>query len=274
MTSLSIKASRTRAGMLVVALALVGGTGCITTAIVQNAQYNKRVREAEAARQDSIARLAPAAEAGDPVAQTKLARALLANPAPGQVDQQRVFARLNSAADQGYGPAQALLGEILVTNAIETADSGRMPLAPAYQDRERGFRLLMQAASQACIFQAASAYQGVRWIHPAWLLGSRLALAGRFEEAMVWRVRSDRHCGTFNAQDLANQATSPHATPPERVRAFAGLLLAGDSARIARVEPALSADELTAARSEAAELRRRLAQSEQQYPAPRRKEMQ
>jgi hypothetical protein len=271
-----MKASRTRAGMLVVALALVGGTGCITTAIVQNARKNartnERLREEEAARQERIARLAPAAEAGDPVAETDLARALMAVPAPGQVDQQRVFTRLSKAAEQGYGPAQALLGAILVSGQIQAGNYRRVPVAPAFQDRERGIRMLMQAATQACNFKASD-YRTFSSISPAYLLGSSLTAAGQADEAMVWRARWALHCSVSGGDIFFRQIMAKNTTPPQRIQLLTLLLVTADDARIAQAEAALSAEEVAAARRDSGEFRRRLAQSIQQYPAPTRKEM-
>lgn len=272
MTSTSTS-SRTRAGVLVLALALVGGTGCITAGIVENVREQNLLREQEAVRQDRIAKLAPAAEAGDPVAETDLAQALMAVRPPGQVDQQRVFIRLSRAANQGYGLAQALLGEMLVTNDVVTANFQRVPLAPAYQDRERGFRLLMQAATEACEFRT-SEYQRFRSIHPALLLGSALEKAGRPDEALVWRARAALRCNLPDAQALLSRATLKTRAPQERMEALTLLLLTEDSARIAQAEATLPAEMLAAARRNAAELRRQIAHSLQQYPAPTRKEMQ
>jgi hypothetical protein len=51
------------------------------------------------------------------------------------------------------------------------------------------------------------------------------------------------------------------------------MLLTQDAERIAKAEAAMPAEEVAAARREADQLRRQVAQSEQQYPAPRRKEM-
>lgn len=265
--------ARTRAGLLIVALALVGGTGCISTAIVSNAQQKSWMREQEVLRQDRIAKLAPAAEAGDPVAETNLAQALMAVPAPAEVDQQRVFARLNRAAEQGYGPAQALLGEILVSGRIETADYRSVRIAPAFEDRERGIRLLMQAATQACNFQAGPDYRRFSSINPAYRLAGVLAASGRVDEAMVWRARWALHCNKSGAEGLFRQLMAKNASPQQRAQLLTLLLATGDSGHIAQAEAAFPAQELAAARREAEQLRSRLAQSEQQYPAPTRKDM-
>ena len=68
-----LRSSLSRAGVLFLALAAIGSTGCITTAIVNNVQYRNALREQEAARQRRIAALEPLAAAGDALARVNLA---------------------------------------------------------------------------------------------------------------------------------------------------------------------------------------------------------
>jgi hypothetical protein len=274
MTSISIKASRTRAGMLVIALALVGGTGCITTAIVQNVQQKKRIREVEEERQKNIARLTPLADAGDPAAATALVRELLAFRQPVPVDQVRVFALLSGAADKNYGPAQALLGEILVAGHFETVFP-QVAVEPRFQDRERGFQLLRRAAAQSCAYARGPGgqYYYYNSIRPAMRLSAQLARNGHGDEARVWYARSVMHCGEPSAQGLYWRITPKNATPQQRTEALTLLLLTQDAERIAKAEADMPGEEVASARRDAEQLRRQVAQSEQQYPAPSRKEM-
>jgi hypothetical protein len=69
-----------RGGALFLAVACIGSTGRITTSIVNNVQYQNRLREQEAARQRRMAALTPAAEAGDAKARVALANELLDDP--------------------------------------------------------------------------------------------------------------------------------------------------------------------------------------------------
>jgi hypothetical protein len=275
MTSISNHSSRTRAGMLIVALALVGGTGCITTAIVQDVKQQNRIREAEEARQKDIARLTPLADAGDPAAATALVRALLAFRKPVPVDQARVFALLSGAAGKNYGPAQALLGDILISGHFQTVYP-QVNVEPRFQDRERGFELLRRAASQACTFTRSpgAEYYYYGAIRPAAQLSAQLGRNGHGDEARVWTARSVMHCGEPSAQNLAWRITPKNATPQQRTEALALMLLTQDAERIAKAEVDMPGDQVAAARRDAEQLRRQVAQSEQQYPAPKRKEMQ
>jgi hypothetical protein len=263
--------------MLVVALALVGGTGCITTAIVQNVQTRNRLHEIEEARQRRIAQLTPMADAGDAAAASALVPELLSAPEPAQLDQAGLFRLLSMAAGKGDARAQALLGDILVSGRIPGLDYRKTPVAPAFQDRERGLQMLRRAASQGCVFEPSSrTWLGV--IQPAAILSSELQRGSAgdraLDEALVWRARSVLHCGEPRAQFLYWQITAKNAAPQTQVQALALLLLTQDSANIAKAEAAMPAEAVGAAHREAERLRGAVAQSEQQYPAPRRKEMQ
>lgn len=266
--------TRTRAGILVLALALVGGTGCITASIINDVQYKNRMRVAENAHKQRIAQLTPAAEAGDPVAATSLARALLYGPGQVAIDQARVYALLSRAADGGHAPAQALLGERLVLRSLRR--NGSIDTVPnqAAQDRERGLLLLRQAASAACTFITPPDEPWYDSVRPANLLALELANDKRTDEARLWRARAALHCGDPTASTLSWRAQAKNLTPPDRAEALALLLLQNrDAERIAKATAALPGEEVAAARRDAEQLREQIAQSERQYPAPRQKEM-
>ncbi|HEU6455103.1 MAG TPA: hypothetical protein VN201_06525, partial [Roseateles sp.] len=55
--------SRARGGMLILALAFIGGTGCVAIDAVNKNRDERQQRDAEAARQRRIAELAGAAAA-------------------------------------------------------------------------------------------------------------------------------------------------------------------------------------------------------------------
>jgi len=265
--------TRTRAGILVLALALVGGTGCITASIVSNAQYKSHMRTLEKARKERIAQLMLAAEAGDPVAATALARAWLYSPGEAS-DQARVFALLSRAADQGHAPAQALLGERLASGTLRQGGNGNMAPAQVPGSRERGMLLLRQAASAACNFTAPPEESWYVSIRPAALLAQELARDKRTDEARLWRARAALHCGDPSAASLSGQVQAKSTMPPKRTEALALLLLQNpDAKRIAEATAALPAEEVDAARHDAEQLREQVAQSERQYPAPRQKTM-
>lgn len=270
---MSLASSRTRAGLLVIALGLVGGTGCITTAIVQNVQSQNRLREQEAQRQRRVAALTPRAEAGDPVAMTALAEALIAQPDPAGRDPARVLDWLGRAAVANYAPAQALLGEILANGAIRWNGYGYQQLPAALRDRERGVALLRQAATQACRYRFESVAFDGGLITPTAELQRLLASAGRTDDAALWRARGILHCGLPSGYDLVVTAKSATALPRQRSTALALMLLVPDASTVASTEAAMPADQVAAAVREAADLRARVAASEDDFPAPPRKEL-
>jgi hypothetical protein len=185
-----------------------------------------------------------------------------------------VFALLSGAADKNFGPAQALLGEILVSGHFETVYP-QVTVEPRFQDRERGLQLLRLAAVQSCTYTGGPGRQYYYYnsIRPATQLSAQLGRSGHGDEARVWYARSVMHCGEPSAQSLLWRITPKDASPQQRTEALALMLLTQDAERIAKAEAAMPAEEVAAARREADQLRRQVAQSEQQYPAPRRKEM-
>jgi TPR repeat protein len=273
MTSLSIKASRTRAGMLVVALALVGGTGCITTAIVQNVQQKNAVRRAEEARQRSIADLAPGAERGDAVAQRELGEALLSAPDTRLNDLPRAISWLSRAAEQGDGRAQALLGDMLASGSTRFQVYTMLPAG--LRDRKRGIALLQRAATQACRSKDPGTRMGYYGsIELADQVSTYLEADRRIEESRLWRARSVMHCGVPNAVNLSSRAENERTAPQRQITWLALLMLTDSGTLIDATRARMKPETIAAAEREAAELRGAVAQSEQQYPAPRRKEMQ
>lgn len=260
--------SPTRASMLLAALVLVGGTGCVTSMIIDRRPLSKHeLRAQEQAYQERIAGLARAAETGEPAAETALADALT-DRLPAQIDPERVLAMLSRAAGKGYVPAQAMLGSILAWERIG-ASYGKLPLPPGLRDRERGIQLLRQAASRACLITPA----GMRiWIQPAASLSAIFKQMGLRDEERLWEARSVLHCDEPDGVMLSAWTRLP--LPEDRTKALALLLLRRDSERIAKAEASMPPGEVAAARRDAEQLRREVAQSEQQYPAPARKEMQ
>lgn len=261
-----------RAAVLLVALALVGGTGCITSGIIRNVQYENAVRAREQARQRSVAELAPRAEAGDAAAMRGLAQALMLAADPAANDLPRALDWLERAAGQGDGAAQAMLGVAL--------GSGRMPLGPfaalpqGRHDRARGIVLLQRAAAQACRFESEPNGFGFRsTIDPAARAAGFLHDAGQPGQALVWRAREILHCQHVSPSALAWQAQSAGATAAERTTAFAWLLLTGSIPDIAATRDKAAPDIVAAGERQAAELRRQVAESERDYPAPTRKDM-
>jgi TPR repeat protein len=249
-----------RAGALLLALACVGSTGCITTSIVSNVQYQNRLREMEAARQRRIAALEPKAAAGDAEARFALANELLAGPGQDQAALRRALALLEQAAAQDYGPAMGRLGRILA----EGRGGNYVSVPPDLRDRERGIVLLQRAFAHGCNLASVGC--------PAERASLALANAGRPEQARIWRARGILECGTSRPAYLLWESTGTHVEPARRADALAILLLTRDTDTIATARNAMSADDFAAAERHAAELQRQIAASERDYPGPPRKE--
>jgi hypothetical protein len=259
--------SRARGATLMLALALVGGTGCVVIDAANKNRYERQKRDAEAERQRRIAGLAPAAKAGDPAAGTALAYILVSTSDRKQADVPRALGLLEQASAQDYAPAQALLGEML---GGMRSWGGYEPFGANPRDRARGIVLLQRAATKICVYQAGP---DMFRVVPALRVAEILARDGRADESRLWRARNILHCGGGDVNYLSWQATADRATLAARIDALALLALTGNAAAIDRAKSTLSADTVAAADRLADDLRRQVAASERDYPAPPRKEL-
>lgn len=264
-----LSSSHARAGTIVLALALIGGTGCAVIDAANNARNQKYARDQEAARQRRIAALEPAAAAGDPAARSAQASVLLSafNPAPADV--LRALALLEQAAAQDDGLAQALLGDILAEPGPAVRAARQAPRS-RQEDAERGIALLQRAATKACTYPRPKPFYPR--IEPALQASRMLRVAGRADESLLWRARGILHCGSENAAALSWRAQSESFSSADRIEALALLTLTGDAAATAQARAKLPAADAATAERLAADLRRRVADSERDYPAPPRKE--
>lgn len=262
-----MNSTRARAGLLVLAMALVGGTGCITMSLVEHARTQSRQRDVEQARQQRIAQFRPRALAGEPAAMTALATAMLDTRQPDQAGAAEALAWLERAAAEGYAPAQAQLGLMRVTG--HAGIGVLVPPAPGFQDRERGIGLLQRAAAQACVVRTSGASR----VEPAERIGYYLRAAGRTDEAQLWRARSVVHCGSPGPSVLAARAALAPLPLPERREALALLMLRGERGRFEQAKASMTLEDAAAAERLANDLVHRIAVSERDYPAPPRKEL-
>jgi hypothetical protein len=258
-----------RAIVLVVGLALIGGTGCLTMHAIDSVQRANRERAADRKlQQERDARVAAAASkvaAGDPQAMTHVAIDLMDNKQFSGPDWDRPLALLEQAAAKGYGPAQAVLGDLLLSGRWQ----GRYYVyhqLPGGARVARGVELLKQATTWGCVF-------GSQGTEPQFSVDPGADLVEHFkrvndaEQAKLWRARRFLHCAVpYDAE--VSSARYGHGTPEARQRALALALLARNDTLVAEIRKGLAAPDIAAAEQGAAELRRLVAQSEQQYPAP------
>jgi TPR repeat protein len=259
--------------MLVVAPALVGGTGCITASIVDASRHRSDVRDRERERRQRIVALSPRAEAGDLAAMTSLAQALMSAEDRTRNDVPRAQALLSRAAEGGDGLAQAMLGDMFAVGVVQFATSY---LPSSGQRDPRGIVLLQKAAAQACRFKLPGGSKEHRiLLEPADRLANIFFTDDLAEQERLWRARSILHCGQPVPFTLSYRVNGAH-TAVEKQGRFAMLLLTKSSADIerARTMAKLTPEDVAAAERQAEELRRLVAESERQYPAPSRKEVQ
>ena len=272
-----------RAGVVFLALAGIGGTGCVTSYLAYT--HNDRMRERAFRAMDKIrarrtAELTSLAQAGDPVGMTGLAYIKLAETTSEHDYRPQAIPLLERAAGQGYGQAQAVLGEFWGTG--ESYFGSPFGLGGEERKRyvEQGISLLQKAATQACRFSRIGdsqayryggndgAYYGMNPIDPARTAGDALAEHGRTAEAHLWHARAVLHCNQLTRQAWERLHKPGNGTIPTREVALALILLSTQRDRINSVSQDATPDEMAAAARIAADLRRQVAESERDFPAP------
>ena len=227
---------------------------------VQNQYAGVKFRHEQSRRMDALDRRIAA---GDVEARTEQAAYWLMwqDSTPAQVA--GAMASLERAADLGSAHAQALLGDILLPGRTFEWRSPGLATDPA-----RGLRLVLQAATKGCKYKAP---EPTRWyeITPTALLADYYAKGGDEVARMTWRARGVLHCAYPEARELM-YGVGGRDGGIERNNDLALLLLSGDAASYNLVAANVSAKQLAAAEVLAADLRRLVAASEQQYPAPPR----
>lgn len=243
------------------ALGAIGGTGCAVlnaAGEVQNQFAGVKFRHEQSRRMDALDRRIAA---GDVEARTEQAAYWLMwqDSTPAQVA--GAVASLERAADLGSPHAQALLGDILLPGRTLEWRSPRLATDP-----ERGLHLLLQAATKGCKY---SAHEPTRWyeVVPTKLLADYYDKRGDEVQRMIWRARGVLHCAYPDAREFVYGIAGRHGGI-ESNNELALLLLSGDTASFDLIAAKVSAKELAAADVLAADLRRLVAASEQQYPAP------
>jgi len=253
--------SRARGGLLVLALALVGGPGCALILHVAQAGQDAKDAVHSVQRNARMAWLKPRADKGDPAALAELGGIMLSMADQGTPDEQRGLELLSSGADKGDARGQAVLAEWSLYHE---------PNNPSVV--ARSIPMLQRAATQACRFKRYG-ITSKGPISPYHTLVHFLERTERMDEARLWEARGVMHCKEPDAQLLARQASVDGSRWSKPLPALALLLLTDSPADIkagtAGHDPAL----LEAARREAARLRELVARSEYDYPAPTRQEL-
>jgi len=251
-----LSGERSRAGLLLMALSLIGGTGCITASIVNSVQQRNReeaMREKIRAENAAMLRDAPQ---GNLAAMTRLGwfkvsgrrEGIAADPAGG-------LAMLEQAAAQGDAAAENALGAILATGRPS------VPAQPA-----RGAELLKRSATHACTVVRPDG-----WSEQTAVTIARLYNAHRNDspfdrgQAQLWYARAIIHCHAPIPYSLAPEAGADAAQ--RKVEALAWAMLAPGPVDRSRLE-GMSPEQVEAAEREALRLRQLVTASESTYPAP------
>jgi hypothetical protein len=227
----------------------------------------------ERERQQRIAALSPRADAGDVRAMTALAQALMSAEDRTRNDVPRGVALIGRASELGDGLAQAMLDDMYAVGVVQFATSY---LSRSQWGDPRGAALLKSAAAQACRFVVD---QGDKErplvLEPADRVANISSTAHLPEQKKLWRARSILHCGVPDPYTLSAWVVGARDTPAERQAAFALVLLTKSPKNIedARTGAHLTPDDVAAGERQADELRRLVAESEKQYPAPTHKEL-
>jgi len=274
------RSSPLRAGVLFLALAGIGSTGCLTMALIDS--IDKKTSGWRADREESqldrrIAQLSPRAQAGDPAAMTMMAFYLFQRGDRTFDDNAaREVALLERAAEAGDGHAQAVLGMALSGQGMFDSVSRRLP--SALQDRPRAIAWLQRATTQACWINSnperkTNSY-GPDFIDPALNASYVLQKVGRTDESLLWFARDILHCGQTDVSLPRGWLAGSGMKGAQLDSAVAPLyLLAGVRLYIDEMKASMTPEAFATAERDAAELRRRVAASESEYPAPRTKEL-
>lgn len=254
MTSLRFS-ERSRAGLLLSAMTLIGGTGCITASIIEGAAQRDRQQQFEADRKRQDEALLSDARAGQPRAMTRVALLQLnggragipLDPAAGRATLEQLVARNDAGAEYALGRALVF-------------GNGRIESEP-----QRGIALMKRAASHACKLSIDSDFpaSSVSPLIRIFRYGTR-PMPGDPAQAELWLARDAVHCREANINFYEDAALAP---PQQQIRRLSFHMLAASPA-VPQLQRGLTAEQIATAAAGAERLRRLVRESEADYPAP------
>lgn len=253
---------------LVLCLSLIGGIGCFTTSRVMTPDEQIAARQAAAERsRQAIETLQRNAATGDVLATTRLGIDYIGGYLGLSQDAPKGVLLLQQAVAKQYAPAEYTLGWLYLDGRIS---NGGLQIAPELiaRDPVRGMGLLKQSASHACTTAPITPVaQTANLINSLYRQG-RLVDAD-FKQADLWRARSILHCQVPNQQFVVSMFLNPNLmTPQSQIDAMTLLLLMPPSDAATRLQSTLNPEAMRTANDSAEALRRAVADSEKQYPAP------
>jgi len=251
-----------RAGVLFLALASIGSTGCLTMALFDKGDHMKSNWEAEAAWRHRVADLKRAAATGDPKAHIELVEELASgdnDSESGKRELKNALALLTQSAEQDDGPAQRLLGIYL----IDVRVPGFRSIQRDLRDHERGIYWLQRAATHGCRFKERGGSVGS---DPALDVAKVMAASGRREEAVAWNTRSAIECGTDSPYSMLTTLRAKSGDRGAYVDWLALILLSQDESTIDKAKRSAPAADVSAAEQLAQSVRPRLAAIQREFP--------
>lgn len=262
--------ARTRAGLLVVCLGLIGGTGCITMAVVSSLQEASIRRANEERYKATVESYKLAAAKGDLAGITLLGLEYLRDNAVTGRDISKGMALLEQAVAKQYGPAEYALGLILLKNSRINSFN-----PPIQMDSARGMELLKRAASHACWYSMPSTVVDLG--SPAntiqYLYRSGTLVPKDLTQANLWFARAIIHCQGNNGYGIRNMfLPTSGATAQDHTETLAWLQLLPSDTDKDNVPRLLTMADHAAVERRATQLRQAVTESERQYPAPSQKQ--
>ncbi|MGZ3254066.1 MAG: tetratricopeptide repeat protein [Burkholderiaceae bacterium] len=262
--------TRSRAALLLVTLSLIGGTGCITASIISAEQQKSAQKAYEDKQKKEFENDQSGAARGDLAAATRLGVKYISGPPYLEKNIPKGVALLEQATEKQYGPAEYVLGWLLV--------SGKDPyhwgiIAPEQLPRQpaRGIELLKRSATRSCVmgplFENSPASHVANEIGDLYRYGR--VIAQDSNQANLWLARSILHCrdqNPFVIQYKFIQTKDP--SPQAKIDTLAFLLLMPPNEITTKLQSAMPASDVDSAKQKMKQLRQAVVDSEKQYPAP------
>ncbi|PXX40283.1 tetratricopeptide repeat protein [Undibacterium pigrum] len=292
-----------RIAMLMVALSLIGGTGCVHYLMASSSSGSRNntnpvsvpreltaqekeeiAKKAELAREESRRKyeleynnLVIAANANDPAAKTKLGIEYLKNIGYFPKDVKKGIALIKSAADDGHPDAEYYYGWLLLKGTpVESDYQIKLEQGDIELSYSEGIRLIENSAKKIC---AASFSRN--WNYPAQDL-KNIYLDGKYvlrneQISDLWFARFILHCGGQSGFSSKGKWRLFGHEYFSDAKTLAFLYLLDNSRsplpkyyreRASAFAATLNSEQIKEAKAIAQELRLAVRQSEQEYPDP------
>ncbi|MDB5769257.1 MAG: Sel1 repeat-containing protein [Collimonas fungivorans] len=259
---------RSRAALLIVSLSLIGGTGCITASIVNSVQQKNAERANAEMQKKRIEGYKVAASRGDLEAMTQLGMEYINGSPSLERDIPTGITLLEQAAAKQYGPAEYVLGWLLLNGSNRRSyarplNAEQLPLDPL-----RGVELLKRSSTRSCspspvFFNRFSAFDVSEIYRNGGIIGQDI------QQADLWLARSILDCRyPFDTAIRYKFQISKETDTAAKIKTLSFLLMQPGSDTLTKLQASMSQADIQAAQERMALLRQAAIESRQQYPAP------